>query len=272
MTSSHFERGGISFNYREEGDPSGLPFVFEHGLGGDVEQPAGVFSPPEGVRLISMDCRGHGETRPLGDPAKLAFSAYADDVVALINHLKLDKAVVGGISMGASVALNLASRHPERVCALILSRTAWLRGAMPKENAYLYFLIARLIREHGPEAGRKKFLLSDAYRRIEDQSASGAASLLGEFDRARVEETVEIYEHLPASAPVQDEFEFASLTIPTLILANRRDPIHPFEYGEELARSIPNAHFEELTPKSLNEEQHLQEVQTYVEEFLWMLL
>jgi hypothetical protein len=40
-----FERDGLAFHYLDEGDPSGRPFVFQHSLGGDVSQPAGVFSP-----------------------------------------------------------------------------------------------------------------------------------------------------------------------------------------------------------------------------------
>jgi pimeloyl-ACP methyl ester carboxylesterase len=51
-----FERDGLAFHYLDEGDPSGRPFVFQHGLGGDVSQPAGVFSPPPGIRLLSLDC------------------------------------------------------------------------------------------------------------------------------------------------------------------------------------------------------------------------
>ncbi len=59
-----FERGGVAFNYLDEGDPSGRPFVFQHGLGGDISQPAGIFAPTSGVRLLSLDCRGHGERTP----------------------------------------------------------------------------------------------------------------------------------------------------------------------------------------------------------------
>ena len=58
-----FERGGLAFNYLDVGDPSG-PFVFQHGLGGDISQPAGIFPPTSGVRLLSLDCRGHGERVP----------------------------------------------------------------------------------------------------------------------------------------------------------------------------------------------------------------
>ena len=114
-----FERSGLAFYYLDEGDPSGRPFVFQHGLGGDVSQPAGAFPPPSGIRLLSLDCRGQGGTRPLGPVDKLFFSSFADDVAALMDHLVLQRAVVGGISMGAGVALNLASRCPKRAAGLV---------------------------------------------------------------------------------------------------------------------------------------------------------
>ncbi len=56
---------GIDFHYRDEG--RGIPFVFQHGLGGDINQPFGLYRPAADVRLIALDMRGHGETRPLGD-------------------------------------------------------------------------------------------------------------------------------------------------------------------------------------------------------------
>jgi len=151
-----FERGGLSFNYLDEGDPSGRPFVFQHGLGGDVSQPADIFPPPSGIRLLSLDCRGHGGTRPLGPAGKLSFSSFADDLAALMDHLGLQRAVVGGISMGAGVALNLASRYPKRVVGLVLSRPAWLDSPRPK-NLKAYPVIARLLGEHGAKLGRELF-------------------------------------------------------------------------------------------------------------------
>src|SRR5207244_2936176 len=115
---SSFYRDGLNFHYREAGD--GLPFVFQHGLGGDVSQPFGLFRPPPGFRLLAFDCRGHGETRPLGDPEKVGIAPIADDLLALLDHLRIGRAVIGGISMGAAVALNFTLRYPQRVAGLVL--------------------------------------------------------------------------------------------------------------------------------------------------------
>ncbi len=118
MTSraAGFRHQGINIWYAEKGAGARtrLAFVFQHGLGGDRRQPLELYAHRAGVHLIAMDCRGHGKTQPLGDPDLLRFATFADDVVALLDHLGVAEFVAGGISMGAGVALNLALRYPAR--------------------------------------------------------------------------------------------------------------------------------------------------------------
>jgi hypothetical protein len=59
-----FERGGLAFNYVDDGDPSGRPFVFQHGLGGDVSQPAGVFPPRRASGCSHWTAVATGERAP----------------------------------------------------------------------------------------------------------------------------------------------------------------------------------------------------------------
>ncbi len=156
-----FSHDSLEFNFEEAGQ--GTPFFFQHGLGGASDQPLGLCNPPPtGVRLICLDCRGHGETRPLGPETKLSLTQFADDLLALQDRLGLAQAVVGGISMGAAVALNFVLRYPERVTGLVLSRPAWLAGPMQR-NADIFNKVAHLIRQFGPAQGREKFLHSDEY-------------------------------------------------------------------------------------------------------------
>ena len=56
--------------------------------------------------------------------------------------------------------------------------------------------------------------------------------------------------------------------MPTLVLGNRLDPIHPFEYAEDLARAIPGAELREITSKSISLEQHGADVQRHLDDFL----
>jgi pimeloyl-ACP methyl ester carboxylesterase len=244
-----------------------VPFVFQHGLGGDTEQTFGLFHPPPGFRLLTLDCRAHGETRPVGDPEKIGIAAYADDLLAWLDHLRIERAVVGGISMGAAVALNFALRHPGRLLGLVLSRPAWLH-APNRENVRLFGHVARLIREHGPEKGRELFRQSEDYRRVLAESPDNASGLLAQFDHPRAAETVVRLERVPNDTPNRDAAELGAVAVPTLVLANRQDVIHPFTYGEALAQAIRRAELHELTPKSVSKERHTEDVQRLVGDFL----
>jgi len=261
-----FPRDGIAFHYREIGH--GIPFLFQHGLGGDVTQPFGLLDPPPaGFRMIGMDFRGHGETRPLGDEAKLGIAAFADDLAALLDHLRLDRAVVGGISQGAAVALNFALRFPDRVLGLILSRPAWLDAPFP-ENVRIFPAIARLIRDHGACRGLELFEASPEYKAVLEQSPDNALGLACQFTNPRAEEAVARLERIPRDSPCRHRDEWPAIRAPTLVLANRRDPVHPFGYGEVLAAAIPGATFAELTPKSVSVDAHAADVRRAIETFL----
>jgi pimeloyl-ACP methyl ester carboxylesterase len=260
-----FSTGGLSFRYLDRG--RGLPVAFQHGLGGDSDHQGAFFSEPTPFRLLSLDCRGHGGTEPLGDPAGLGFVPYADDLRAWLDHLGVPRAVVGGVSMGAGVALTFALRHPDRVLGLVLSRPAWLDEPLPP-NLRVFPRIAALIGEHGARAGRARFLETADYRAARRVSEAGATSLLGQFDRPRAEETAVVLERLPHDVPTGHRADWGTVRVPTLVLANRLDPVHPFAYGETLARAIPGAEFRELTPKATDERRHDQEVRAAVDAFL----
>jgi pimeloyl-ACP methyl ester carboxylesterase len=260
-----FSHDGLSFNYADTG--SGTPFVFQHGLGGDVGQPFDLFRPPAGFRLLAFDARAHGQTRPLGDEDKIGLASFADDLLFFLDYLGIDKAVIGGISMGAAVALNFALRYPQRVLGLVLSRPAWLDRARP-ETVYWCSMIAGLIRQHGAGRGKELFLASPEHAEVLRESPDVAGSLARQFDSPRAEETVVKLERIPSDAPCRSLDELKSIRVPTLVLANRQDPVHPLEYGEILSRAIPGATFREIAAKSVSPEQHAADVQAGIEAFL----
>ena len=256
---------GLSFRYREIG--AGQPFVFQHGLGGDLHQPQSLVPPLEGFRTVSLDCRGHGLTRPLGPEEKIGIAQSADDVTALLDHLGIEQAIVGGISMGAAIALNLALRYPHRVRGLVLARPAWLDGPM-EENAELFGQIAQLIRKLGTAQGEERFRETAEYQWMLAASPDCADALIGQFQRPRAEETIAILERIPRDQPCRDLSELASIAVPTLVLANRQDPIHPFAYGQALAERIAGAEFVEVTAKSVSVPHYEADMRRTLSEFL----
>lgn len=260
-----FVHDGITFHFHERGE--GTPFVFQHGLGGDTNQIFDLFAPPPGIRLITLDCRAHGLTQPAGDPAQLGFSSFADDVMALVDHLGLGKFVVGGISMGAGVALNLAARRRDRVQGLVLARPAWLNRGLPP-NTLIYPAIAFLLRTYGVEEAHRRIAASGEYERMVAESPDAADSLLLQVDQPLARERAARLERIPTDCPWADLDACRQWSMPVLVLGNRHDPIHPFDLAQQLAASFADVRFVEITAKAVSKAQHQADVQAALETFL----
>jgi pimeloyl-ACP methyl ester carboxylesterase len=267
MTSkaAAFEHDDLRFWYLEKG--AGKAFVFQHGLGGDRRQGLELYAYRADVRILALDCRGHGKTQPLGDPLKLRFDVFADDVIALLDHLGVEQFVAGGISMGAGVALNLALRYAPRVKGLVLVRPAWLSEPNPP-NLDCMAEVGRLIRDHGPEEGKRLFLASTLYGDIAAAAPYTADSLLSQFDEPRAADAWPRLLHMPADAPNRDRAEWEGITAPTLILANHVDPTHPYQYAEVLAAAIPHARLVEVPSKAVDKSGHVAAARREIGRFL----
>jgi pimeloyl-ACP methyl ester carboxylesterase len=257
-----FSVGGVTFHYIDVGH--GTPFVFQHGIGGDVRQPRGAFTPPPGVRLISFDARAHGQTIPLGDPAALTFDTFGDDLVALLDWLGIPDAIVGGISMGAAIALNVAVRYPRRVAALVMSRPAWVDGPMSDAALTIFDRVVQILRELGAsdrDAALRRLELDDTYAGLARDFPDPAQSVRGQIVEPRAVEALARLERLPRDRPIEHLRDAAAIRVPTLVLAHDRDPIHPLQFGLDLARTIDGARLVRLTPKSVDRRVHAVEVQ-----------
>jgi pimeloyl-ACP methyl ester carboxylesterase len=256
----------ISFVYREEG--MGIPVIFLHGLGGDVNQPFSHFPRIKGYRLISIDFRGHGKTRYFGDESKFGFAVFAQDVIALMDYLQIDSAVVGGISTGAGVALHIALQYPKRVSKLILSRIAWLDKPQDEKVQAVFQKIAENVRDHGAAEGKIKFKNSALFCEFDEMSPPVASSFLQQFDYPHIEETYAKLIKIPHDAPNYDREEWREITVPTLILTNKIDPLHPYHYGKMVSEFIDNSIFREIPPKAVSNELHMEMSKKYFSEFL----
>jgi pimeloyl-ACP methyl ester carboxylesterase len=104
---------GITLNYDDRG--SGLPLLLIHGfpLSRQMWRPQLGVLPDAGFRVIAPDLRGFGDSDAPDGPYSM--DLFADDLVALLDHLGIESAVVGGMSMGGYVLFNLLERYPERI-------------------------------------------------------------------------------------------------------------------------------------------------------------
>src|SRR6266542_1990645 len=117
---------GIKLYYEIQG--TGRPLILLHGGLGAIE----MFGPnlpalAKGRQVIGVDLQGHGRTADIDRP--LRADLMADDIAALIKHLKLERPDIMGYSLGGGVALQTAIRHPELVGKIVAVSTPIRRNA-----------------------------------------------------------------------------------------------------------------------------------------------
>jgi pimeloyl-ACP methyl ester carboxylesterase len=166
---------------------------------------------------------------------RYSLSAFAKQAVALLDHLDLDQAVVGGTSLGANVTLEVASLAPERLRGMIIEMPV-LDNAIPACAAAFTPLLFALtfgapamrILARGARAVPRRavpFMLQMGLDAISQDPGPSGAVLQGIiFGR---------------TAP--DRAERRTFQAPALVIGHPRDPVHPFSDADMLAAELPNA-------------------------------
>jgi pimeloyl-ACP methyl ester carboxylesterase len=182
----------------------------------------------ERYRLITWDMRGHGETESPDDPALYSETLTLADMAGLLDLLEVDKAVVGGLSLGGFMSLAFHLAHPERVRALVLcdtgpgyrnpeARAGWNKAAERR---------AQQFEERGLDAlgGSTEVRATAKYHRSAQGLAHAARGMLAQVD-------ARIIDHLP------------EIDVPTLVIVGAND--EPFLGASEyMAARIRGARLE----------------------------
>lgn len=118
---------GVRIYYEIHGE--GFPLILAWGVGGSTRlwQPQ-IAALSKKYRLILWDPRGHGQTDSPPEPEKYSIAISADDLLGLMDHLEIERAYVGGHSLGAGVSTVFTLAHPERVAALLIFNSATSSG------------------------------------------------------------------------------------------------------------------------------------------------
>jgi pimeloyl-ACP methyl ester carboxylesterase len=130
-----FDSKGVPIRYTVEG--RGEPVVLIHGLYASAQfnwrAPGTVRTLAEDYQVLALDVRGHGGSgKPKEDEAYGI--EMMEDIVRLLDHLKIEKAHMAGYSMGGMIILKLLTRHPDRVRSAILGGMGWLRQGSPPQQ------------------------------------------------------------------------------------------------------------------------------------------
>jgi pimeloyl-ACP methyl ester carboxylesterase len=216
--SGHAPVNGIEMYYEVHGRRGGVPLVLLHGGGSTIEVTFGKVLPllARSRTVIAVEEQGHGRTTDRDAP--VAFESSADDVAALLQHLEVEQADILGFSNGASVGLQVAIRHPERVRKLVFASAFTTReGAQPQFWEYM----AQADFSNMPQP------LKDAFLRVNPDARQ--LRTMHDKDAARMRSFEDVPDDL-----------IRSVRAPTLIVIGDQDIVRP-EHAVELARSIPGA-------------------------------
>ena len=260
-----FSRDGLTFAaYR--GNNDGPALLFQHGLCGDSSQTADVMPANMAHRHFALDCRGHGGSQP-GPVEQFAIANFTDDLIAFIEQHIEAPCMIGGISMGAAIALRLAVKRPDLVSALILARPAWYFEAAPP-NLEPGAEVGRLLASHSAAEARQKFLASPTAAMLKDIAPDNLVSLMNMFERAPQRVTAELLTRISAEGPGVSTADIAALNLPALVIATGEDFVHPVLLADNLAAAIPGAKRVVITSKSVDASAYTREFRATLQNFL----
>jgi pimeloyl-ACP methyl ester carboxylesterase len=253
MGEFRYEGHRIEFDTYGEGD---RVLILVHGLlmNRHMYERLGPALARRGNRVVCVDLLGHGRSDRPEDLRLYSMPLFARQVVALIDHLGLDSAVVGGTSLGANVALELATGHPDRAQALFIEMPV-LDNALPAvAGAFTPVMLGlRLVRPAFELLSRVTSAIPRTHHLID----------IGlDWARQRPGPSLAVLEGLLLGETAPHREERRKILQPTLIVGHPRDPVHPFSDSGMLAEELPNGHLLEansifewrITPRRLDAE------------------
>lgn len=227
---------GFRLAYEEHGAVDAPPVILIHGILLDAacNRDLAMALADAGFRVILLDLLGHGRSDKPGHAKELRVDFFAEQLRTLMDHLGLDTAIIGGVSLGAITSLSFAAAHPGRVQALFLEMPVMERATpaaalmlvpvmgLVRYAAPIPRTIARLVRKlPRPQSNLLQILYNGLCQEPEDIASIIHGVLVG-----------------PVVPPRRVR---RTLDMPTMIIAHGGDWLHNIEDAQVLAREMPNA-------------------------------
>ena len=231
--AGRFTYEGHSLAYTDYGEGP-RTCVLLHGLllSQRMHEPLARSLASRGNRVLTLDLLGHGiSDRPV-EPACYSMTFFGQQVIALLDHLEVEEAVVLGTSLGANTALEAAAYAPERLRGMIIEMPVLDGALLACALAFTPLMVAlsfgepimRLVALGARQVPRLPWMADILVDTVRQDPAPGAAVLQGLF--------------FGRIAPHRSERRRLQTT--TLVIGHRRDPVHPFTDAGMLAEELPN--------------------------------
>lgn len=233
-----YQRHALAYEIHGPEQSTGPSILLVHGvlLDAYVNRDIAAALVKAGYRVILLDLLGHGRSDAPADARLYRVDFFAEQVLCAMDHLGLERVILGGISLGTITALQVAVQHPERIEALMLEMPV-MEHAAPAAALMLtpILLAARYC--------------ARIYRPV--------TRLLGRLPRPKVnvwhsafnavirdpEVTSAILHGLLVGPVVPPAAQRRQIPVPTLVIGHQGDWLHPFDDARTLAEEIPAAEF-----------------------------
>jgi pimeloyl-ACP methyl ester carboxylesterase len=256
VRTADFVHEGHRLAYSEFG-AGPRPFVLLPGLTlpRSMQTPLATSLAERGHRVITLDLLGHGESDRPSDMWRYSMPLFAEQVVALMDELAIEEAVVGGTSLGANVTLETLVLAPDRVRGAVIEMPVLDNALLGCALAFTPLLVGYTV---GLPITRPLSWLIRQLPRTPWHLANVGLTVLGQDPK-------------PSGALLQGLFfgrvapprsERSQIETHSLVIGHPRDPVHPFSDADMLVRELPDARMVEansilelrLTPERLTGE------------------
>jgi pimeloyl-ACP methyl ester carboxylesterase len=243
----------------------GRPLILLHGLllSQEMHRPLAEDLAARGNHVITLDLLGHGRSDRPRDMWRYSMPTYGEQVVALMDHLGLERAAVMGTSLGANAALEVASQHPERLQGLVIEMPVLDNGLLGSALAFTPLLVALTFGEPVMK------LVSRATRAVPRRLLPHYGNVMLDVVRQDPGPSGALMQGLFFGRVAPPRSERRTFTAPTLVLGHARDPVHPFSDAGMLAKEMPNARLlmaDSLVELRLKPERLTREIANFLDE------
>jgi pimeloyl-ACP methyl ester carboxylesterase len=194
-----------------------------------------------GYEVVAYDARGHGRSAPALEPSAYGYEHLARDLVAVLDGLGLERAILAGASMGAHTALRVATGAKDRVSALALITPAYEPAAAVTQELGSWRALAEGLRREGVEGFVRAYDFNSVPERWRATVERVIRQRLSAHEHPLA--VADALEVVPRSRPFASMAELAAVDVPAVVVGSRddADPGHPLALAERYAAALPGA-------------------------------
>ncbi|HEY2316932.1 MAG TPA: alpha/beta hydrolase [Solirubrobacteraceae bacterium] len=187
-----------------------------------------------GNRVVTFDPLGHGASSRPCDTWRYTITAFAEQTVALMDHLELHRAVVGGTSLGANISLEVASQAPDRLAGMVIEMPVLDNAIAACGAAFTPLLLALKFGEPVMRA------IANAARAVPRRPLPLLAQIGLDWLSQDPAPSAAVLSGILYGRAAPGHHERCAMQTPALVIGHPRDPVHPFSDAGMLASELPN--------------------------------